>query len=334
MATSGSFSFRTNRLQIIQSALRLVGGYDIEATGPTVNQISTAGEALNLIIKSLSSRRITLSSRRYGVIFPQKDQGVYILGTPNIGGDHATLTTPLGVGGFFKDTLTVPSPAASLLLTLNTLSYTGTAGIPAQTILSGDPVGIVLDSGEIFWTTASSTATSPFRIIPDDPLPSDASAGNVVYSYKTKIMRPQRITDAFIRYSSGTDTDLEIISKDIYNSRSGKQTTSGVPSELMYDPQTHSGQVYVYPKFSSVSDLLFIEFEKPLDDMTSDTHDYDLNQEWGEYLKYRLALALGPEHEISDIKFKQLSALMTASFMEVSPSDQENASVFLQPQEM
>jgi len=52
MATSGTYTYRTDRDTIIKGALRLLNAYDPENTaGPSTNQITFGSEALNLLVK-------------------------------------------------------------------------------------------------------------------------------------------------------------------------------------------------------------------------------------------------------------------------------------------
>jgi len=106
------------------------------------------------------------------------------------------------------------------------------------------------------------------------------------------------------------------------------------PVQLYYDPQRSSGYVYIYPVFSNVDQLLFIEFQAPIEDFAATGDEFDLPQEWGEALKFNLALSMAPEYEVTDTKFKQIAALAGASLDLVHDYDQESTSMFIQPNQM
>lgn len=331
MATSGTVTFRTNRNELIKSSLRLIGGYDFENTsGPSANQISLGAEALNLLVKEMGSRGLQLWERKYAVIFPQKNQGVFALGSPGPAGDHACLTTPLNAGGFVSTTLTSGASSGATSVTVNSISSDFTAGIPAVSISNTYNIGIQLDSGFMFWTTVSG-APSGTIVTLANALTGDAGAGNAVYCYQTKLIRPLRISDAFIRQVGLNDVPVRIIPRENYNKFGQKTVTTSTPSQLYYDNQSNIGYVYTYPGFLQVNQLLYIEIQKPIDDFSSATDDYDLPQEWGNYLKYRLATSLAPEYEVSSEKFKQLQYLEAQSYSAVNPFDQEADSVFFGP---
>lgn len=338
MATSGTVTFRTNRDQIINGALRLVGAIDPEnSSGPTTNQVTYAAEALNLMVKSWEAIGLQVWERKYGVIFPQQGQGIFVLGSPGPGGDHACLSTPMG-SGYVQTILTADASSGATTISVTSTSGLSTTGITATSITSGYNIGIQLGTGAIQWTTVNG-APSGTTVTLTAPLTADAVAGAYVYCYQTKLIRPLQILDAFIQQLSGDSNypslggdqiPVRIISKDEYN-RFGSKSSQGTPVQLAYDAQENSGNVYVYPTFLTVSTLLFIEFTKPIDDFTSATDDYDLPQEWGEALKFNLAYRIAPEYEVPKDKYGMIKEQALSLFEFVKSYDQENASLLIQP---
>lgn len=334
MATSGTVTYRINRDALITAALRLCAAIDPENTaGPTATQISGGSEALNLMIKGWEAEGLQLWERKYGVIFPQQGQEVYALGTPGPGGDHACLSTPLGTG-FINTTLASDAASGATSLTLTATSNSGTVyatvGVPAITMAIGDHIGVELDDGTMFWTTISTVNTSTNVVTIPTGLTSAASAGGTVNTYTTKLIRPLRILDGFVRQTGTNDIPLMIIPRENYN-RFGQKGSQGTSIQLYYDPQENTGHVYVYPTTQDVGQLIFIEFQKPIDDMTSSTDDYDMPQEWGEALKFNLALRLAPEYTVPKDKYAQIKELAMATYMRLDGWDQEAASVYIQP---
>lgn len=328
MATSGTVTFRTNRNEILLGALRLVNGYDPEnSAGPTTTQITNAAEALNLMTKAWGAKGLQLWERRFGVVFPQKNQSMYSLGTPGPGGDHACLTTPLATG-FIQTTLSGSAASGASTIAVNSVSCSvNTVGVPAVTITDTYNIGIELNSGSLQWTTVSG-APAGTTVTLAATLTGAASSGNTVYCYQTKLMRPLRIMDAFVRQeSAGNDVPVRIISRETYN-RFGLKSSAGQAVQMYYDPQSNKGYIYTYPAFNDVSLMLFIEFAKPIDDFSTSTDDFDLPQEWGETLKYNLALKIAPEYEVPTEKFKQIAALAKDSFDLATGYDVESPAGF------
>lgn len=328
MATSGTYTNRTTRNDIINAALRLVGAVDPENTaGATTTQITNAAQALNLMTKSLPEA-LQIFARKYAVVFPQYSQGIYVLGASDgPGGDHACFSNPLGAG-YVQTTLSAAAASgASSISVTSATSGIDTVGSTGVTITDTYYIGIELDSGSVQWTTVSG-APSGTTVTLAATLTGAASSGNQVFCYQTKLVAPQRINQAFIRQlDSGNDREVRCLSKDEYN-RLGLKSTTGSPVHIYYDHRNTNGHLYVYPEFTSASDLLVIEAQSKLQDFSASGDDYDLPQEFGEYLKYHLAVRIAPEYEVATTKFKQLQELAVLASDIVKGYDQEYPSSF------
>lgn len=339
MATSGTVTFRNTRNEIIFGSLRLCNAYDPEnSAGPTPGQITNASEALNQMIKSWEANGLQLWERKYGVIFPQKGQGIFTLGSPGPAGDHACLSTPMG-SGFVQTTLASSASSGATSIVVDSVTGLSTAGITPTAITTAYNIGVQLDNGSTQWTTVNGAPVGTTVTI-TAALTDDATEGSYVFCYQTKLIRPLRILDAFIHQMNGDGTGYpteggnqipcRIISKDEYN-RFGSKNSQGTPVQLAYDPQANTGYVYTYPTFLTAAQLLYIEFTKPIEDITGASDDYDLPQEWGEVLKFNLALRIAPEYEVPREKYNQIKEQALALFVFIDSYDQENASVLIQP---
>jgi hypothetical protein len=272
---------------------------------------------------------LELWERKYAVIFPQKNQGIYALGTPDPGGDHATMANNLNVGSFLQTTLPSTVAAGSSTVTLSTITDVGTAGTAAYTIQSGDNIGLEGNDGFMYWFTVNG-APAGNVITLNTTTTVQASTGNTVYAYRTKMFRPLRILAGFFRQAQGNDVPIRIISRDEYN-MFGVKTSTGVPIQAFYDPQTSTGLLEMYPQPNSVDGQIYIEVQKPIEDFVNSTDDFDLPQEWCEALIWGLAKRLIPDYRTP----QQTAALIIAMAKEaedtVTAWDQENTSMFLQP---
>jgi len=326
---SGSVDFKITRDTLSTAALRLLGAIDPEnSTSPTATQLSNAAEALNLLIKQWEYIGLELWERKYAALFPQYGQQSYVLGSPAAGGDHACLSSPLGTG-FVKTTLSSAMAAGATSATLTAISTTATAGTAAITIATTWYIGIQQDSGTIFWTTVNGALSGNTATLTSG-ITTAASAGQTVYAYATKLMRPLRVLDGFFRQSGGNDVPCLVIPRENYN-RFGIKSSSGTSIQVYYDPGSISGTLYVYPTSSLTNGVLYLEITKPIDDMDSSTDDFDFPQEWLNALKFNLALMMAPEYEVSEAKYKQIQFLAMKSFEEVKAYDQEFASMYIQP---
>lgn len=330
MATSGIVTFQVTRDDLINAALRLCSAIDPEtASGVgSAAQIINGAQALNMMVKGWEAEGLQLWERKYGVVFFQKSQAVYVLGSPGPSGDHATLSTPLGTG-YVKTTLTASAAAAATSIVVTSTSNTGTVGTPAITIASTWFIGIQQTDGTLFWTTVSG-APAGNTITLVSGLSVGANNGAVVWSYQTKLIKPLRLLDGFTRQSAGNDIPCRIISRDEYN-RFGMKTSTGTPIQLYHDPQENTSHLYIYPTPQDVTQVVFIEFQKPIEDIASSADNADLPQEWLEAIKYNLAVRIAPEYSVPEKKYKQLKELAAATFQRLDGWDQEFASVYIQP---
>jgi len=328
MATSGTITFRVNRSELINAVLRICGVIDPEVGTASPNQLSFGGQALNLMLKSWEAYGLQLWQRRYAAIFPQENQQVYVLGSPGPAGDHACLSTPLGTG-FVSTTLSAAAAASASTISVTSVSTTGTVGVASISMLTTWYIGIELDDGTRQWTTING-APSGTTVTLTTALTSAAASGNSVISYATKLTRPLRILDGFTRQSGGNDVPHLLISREQYN-RFGMKSSSGTTIQSYYDIQANAGHYYVYPTTSDVSQIIYIEFDKAIEDITGATDDFDMPQEWGEPTKWGLALRFGFEYGIPKDKLKMIAAMAKDTFDLVNGWDQENASILIVP---
>lgn len=330
MTTSGTVVFRTTRDNLIKSSLRLLNAYDPEnSIGPTTAQLTNGAEALNMMVKGFEAKGLQLWERKYAAVFPQKGQGVYTLGSPGPAGDHATLATPIGIANFVQTTLASDASSGATSVIVTSASSNSSVGHAAVSITDTYNIGIKLDTGYLQWTTVSGSPVGT-TVTLAAALTSAASLGNTIYCYQTKLVKPLRILDGFVRQSAGNDVPAMVISREQYN-RFGLKSSTGTPVQLYYDPQENSGDLYVYPTFLTVDQVLYIEFQKPIEDFNASGDDFDLPQEWGECLKFNLAFRLAPEYEISTEKFNQIKYLAESSMAALDAWDQEYASLLVQP---
>jgi hypothetical protein len=205
------------------------------------------------------------------------------------------------------------------------LGLTAFAGMAAS-----DNIGIVLDDGTIHWTTISGApgATTTIAV----GLASAAAAGNVVFTYTTKINRPQRIDTeaAYWRSSATQDTPVKLISRAEYAQLSNK-TTRGKIVQAFYDPQLINGNLYLWPTPDSASDVLRFWYERILEDFDASTDTPDFAIEWGEALILGLASRMAPSSGMPMGERQDLERRAENSLLIAHGYDRENVSMLCQP---
>lgn len=308
MARSGSYDYSRTRDQIIFGAMRLCGMKDAGQT-PAAEDLADAAETLEMMVKAWQGQGLHLWKQKEATLFVQPGTRSYTLGPS---GDNATQS-------YTETTL-----AADAVATDATISVTSATGI-SDTYY----IGIVLDSGTIQWTTVSG-APSGTDVTIADALTGDASSGNAVYVYASKIQRPLRVLSIRRENSSGTEIELELVSRDEYFELPNK-TTRGVPTQAYYDPQLDIGRLYFWVIPESVDYKFNITYLEPIQDFDEAANEPDFPAEWLEALKYGLAVRLAPEYGL-DIPSRQwLKAEAEQYYNAVAMWDNEPESYFFEP---
>lgn len=305
MTTSGTATFTYNRDQIIKMAYRKLGVINASET-PNAQMIQDASDALNLWVKALNATGLHIWTETEATVFLQPNQTSYTLGTGST--DHAAET--------YTGT-TLATAAISGALSISVTSATGFA--------TTYNVGVVLDSGTIFWTTQNGSATGttiPLSV----SLSGSASAGNAVYVYQTNIIRPLRVVSTRrYNFASAIDTQMIQMSRIDYRNQPNK-TATGVPTETYYDPRggaNTQGTFYVWPTPVDVTNAIKMTWWRPVQDFTTSANTPDLPQEWGLALVWNLAKEMGPEFDVTPNRWAMIKEMATGHLDNVSGWDRE-----------
>jgi hypothetical protein len=309
MATSGSANFSISRDDIIGDALVMVG--EIE-DGGTISgtRLASCSRRLNLMVKAWMATGAKLWAMKQATLFLAPGTARYSLGAT---GTHCTHT-------YVQTTLSTDEAISS-----TSLSLTSTTGMSAS-----DNIGIVLDDGTIHWTTISGAPGAPTTIATG--LASAATSGNVVFTYTSKINRPQRIDSesAYWRSLQGQDTPIRIKSRSEYAQLPNK-SSEGKIVQAFYDPQLTDGVLYLWPTPDDATDVLQFWYERILEDFDAAANTPDFAIEWGEALIYGLADALAPSAQCPLELRKWIKAEAGQKFAIASGYDREMVSTFFQP---
>ena len=158
--------------------------------------------------------------------------------------------------------------------------------------------------------------------------------------------RPLRLFEgSFIRDLSCQpyyDTPLRVISRREYL-QYGSKFTQAVPNSVYYfpgiddvggttSPSTGYGTLYVYTNPSQNTRSLYLNFQRPIYDMTSANDEFDLPQEWFRCLSFMLAGDLGWTYPKVDPKYcKELTAMGRNLQNELQNWSVEETSMYMQP---
>ena len=308
MTTSGTNTFTLSRDDIINSAALETGDL---ALGDTLddNTLEQYNLRLNSWVKSLMADGAKLWAMQLATLFLVPGQAQYALG----GSAHCTTS-------YVRTTL-----AANAAASASTVSLTSYAGMTA-----GDNIGILLDSGTLYWTTISGTPGSTTTLAV--ALTGAASAGAQVFTYTTGISRPQRIDpdSAYWRSTALQDTPVAMISRTEYAQLATK-STRGKIVQAYYDPQLGTGQLSLWPTPDSAGDVLCFWYERLLEDFNDGIDTPDFAIEWGEALILGLAHRMAPSAGLTLAERQDLERRAALALDKAEGYDRENVGVFFQP---
>lgn len=309
MTTSNSVDFSLSRDNIIRAALEEIGEV-AEGEGITPDRTVAVALRLNSWVKSLMAGGAKLWALKQATLFLAEGTASYSLGAT---GTHCTDT-------YVQTTLSTDEALGS-----TSLSLTSTTGMSAS-----DAIGIVLDDGTIHWSTISGAPGAPTTIAVG--LASAATSGNVVFTYTSKINRPQRIDteSAYWHSVAGQDTPVKLISRAEYAQLSNK-TTQGKLVQAFYDPQLINGVLKVWPTPDLATDVLKFWYERILEDFDASANTPDFAIEWGEALILGLASRMAPSSGMGLQERMELKGRADEALFIAMGYDRENTSLFCQP---
>lgn len=311
MATSGSVDYNRTAEQIIRDALELLGviGTHENLEG---NDYTTCLNTLNIMIKAWQSQGLHLWTEKEGVLFLNDSQVAYQLG--GTGADEAS-------SEIIATTLSGDEAAGQ-----TTLSVTDTSSMAAS-----DNIGIVLNSGTIFWTTISSLTSTTVTVA--SGLTTAASSGQPVYAYTSAIGRPLHISQVRLIDSEGVETELRPLSRLQYF-RIPNKTQTGVPSQYYIDKQTSYTKMYIHPVSEDSTNRLRFSYKRIMEDIDSSTDDLDFPQEWIACLTYNLAVWVAPKYNLEEkcgTGPTSIAVLASQSLKALKEWDQEQVPMYFRP---
>lgn len=273
-------------------------------------QVADASDNLNLMLKAFQRKGLKVFLRKRATLFLALNDSQYGLGTA---GDNATYSytrTQIKVAAVATDT---------------TIDVDSTSGMTAA-----DFIGFEQDDGSLHWTTVSSVTDSDTVVIASG-ITDACAVDNYVYFYTTKIDRPLRIVEAFIRDEDSNDRPIRVISEKEYYELSNK-TSDGSVTSIYYDPQLTTGQLYVWPQTSVVTDTLELVVHRPIEDMDDSADTFDVPVEWLEPIVWGLAWRMCPDAGVSEAKMTKLEGVAERFLKDAEDMDIEDVSVTFEPE--
>lgn len=258
MTTSGSTNFSLTRNEIITAVLqtiRVLGEDEL----PTASALASTSILLNTFVKALENQSRHVWKKSECTLFLQRGQASYVLGTGTT--DHCTESY-------------VQTTVATAVSSGTTLVVDSTTGMTAL-----DNIGIVLDTGYLFWTTIT-TVSSSTNLILTSAIPSAVAVDNVVYSYTTDISKPLKVYGSRRnKVSNSEETPVNEISYTEYQNMPAKTREADVVS-YHYHRKNSNGLLYVWSPARDVSSNLKLTYAPSFQDFDAISDTPDFPQEW------------------------------------------------------
>lgn len=304
MAVSSSRDYSVTGTNIINGAFEWIGIKDAEED-MSANMTAMALATLEQMVKTFQAEGLGLWTLDEVALFLSDAGYTYDIYSSGTNCSNSWVKTELSAASAASDT------------TLEVDSDDG--------MTDGDYIGIELDDGTLEWTTINGTPASDVVTITTG-LTSAAGIDNHVYTYTTKCTRPIEITEARLHNSDGTDTPLNIISRNEYMAFPDK-TSTGIPNSIYCDSRIDRMTVNVWPACDDVKNYIKATVKMPIMDMDAAANNPEFPQEWYECLTTNLAVRLCPK--CGRTASQELVAIATGSKMAAENFDREQVSTFI-----
>ena len=318
MTTSGSTSFSVSRNDIVRSAYLKAKAVDANATISSI-MMADGVRSLNSMMARWRKTGVHIWKLEEITLFPQAGQRRYNISTASP--DHVALA-------YSQTTISSSEAAAQTVLSVSS--------VVGMTI--GDQIGILLDSGSIFWSTISAVGATTVTIAA--PLPSAASTGAYVWRYTSAnacaVDRPVGIGrgQGAVRrhdFTSLIDTPIgPCMARADYDALPNKDGP-GVFNLAYYDQQLTVGYISLWQVPATVQHLCKITAQLPIEYFVNATNNPDLPAEWIDALVYNLAVMFAPEYNVPADKFSLLKTEAGQYLADIATEDREGESFFMQP---
>jgi len=314
MATSGVYTFTVSQNDIVREAMLNIGKLG-EAENPSAQEFTDVGRKLNMLCKQWMAKQdfapgLKMWKRRHGDLFLSNSTGQYNLGPT---GDNWTNQSYLQ------------------FTTANAVALATTINVPNANINVNDYIGIVLDSGVLFWTTCLTKIGSTGITIATG-IPSSAASGSEVFNYTTKAQRPEIIETVVLRDNTYSDIPMKNFTLQDYDMLSYKVQpgSQSDPSYYYYEAQLTNGVLYIdVPGAADTSKHFHISYMEPVQDFVNPTDNPDYPQRWYLALSWGLTKQIAPMFNLPFTKDMQDNLTDALAIAREPDSDVNN--IFFMP---
>jgi hypothetical protein len=278
VSSSGVTSYSVTELEIIKAIMGKIGVGETGQT-PDADDIDTIRRNLNMIYKQWVAQAdfapgLKMWTRRRAYLFLTPDQVEYSIGPS---GDECAAEE------YVPMELAAISAAGGATVTVT----------DASDAVVAMRIGVLTSTGALHWTTIASKASNVITLT--DVLPANVAAGDAVFAYTSKPVKPFEITSAALRDTDEQDSPMDPnLSIDEYEQIPGKKT-DGTPSRLYFEAKKDSCRVYLNCAPDDVSKVVRLVYHSYVEDTSVQTQDVDFPAEWFRPLVMQGAIDSAPD---------------------------------------
>lgn len=303
MTSSGTYTFAAQVSRIINSAYRKLGAI-AEDEQPTAGMYQDAQFSMNAMIKAWATTGIHIWTTQEAVLFLQKGQYRYLLGT---GTSPSPATHCCDAFSYYLSQLSSGANAGATSIVVD----------DATGFTNGNQIGIVLNDNSTQWTTINGVPVGT-TITLTDALTGATSAQNFVFTYPSSatIQSPLRVPAARrISWQGLIETPMTRLSRMDYMNYPNK-VNPGTPTQYFFAPEllngVPQGQFYVYLNPQDSNSGARFTYARPLQDVTTNvTQTGDFPIEWTNACLWNLALEMGPEFDVPPQRWAMINERAT-----------------------
>lgn len=273
----------------------------------TSNQADTDGICRSQAVAGADNLIINGEAASGGIAYSPIARKVCVLSSAGETDVVFTITGTDAYGETKSHTVTVSGVADlpySITSELKTVTSVAAGGACAGNITVGfwgmqvsDYIGVELDDNTMYWDIIKTAAPQTQQVTVYGSLPSDATSGNKVYVYKTKLPRPLSIENARFVISDSNQRPLNRLdSVDDYKRIVNKSST-GEANSFVYDPLVDNGLFYVWPTAGRVDRTIQGEASIPIFDADNNVQNIEVPREYLNAIVFNLALELSTEYQ-------------------------------------
>lgn len=236
----------------------------------------------------------------------------------------------MATSGLYSFTVTRDDIINAALRSLSVLDQASTANATDLTNC-GQALNILMkewaDDGAPLWAiqwiqVPLTTGTASYTIGP---------SGTISLSY-----RPTRVISAFLRNNlTNLDNTVELVSRSAYEML-GDKSSPGIVNQVYYDGQLANGVLYCYNVPVDSDYTLWLSVQRPMQDITAGSQNFEVPQEWFLSLKWSLAEEVALEYGVDQQTLQYVTQKAAHFKQKAFDWQQEETSVYfsVDPQSM